>query len=276
MAIYPWCFYQNSICKVKDAGLALNDLAALRGYAIFDFLRTYHKKLFLPDYYLERFFNSANALHIAPAINKKELESIIMQLLEHNDPVQYVGIRLIATGGPAEDSVTVSQPSFYILVEDLVQYPPTNYTEGIKLVTLEYQRPLPKVKTTNYQVALLHFPEAKKGGASEILYKSNGKLLECTRNNFFLIKDETIITPVEDIMQGCTRRFVIELARSQKIAVEERVILESELADADGAFITGTTRAITPVRQVDTVAFQPDMPVLAELIRAFHDRTESL
>ena len=274
MAIYPVCFSEGEFKNFKDARLQLNDLSALRGYAIFVFMRTYHGKPFLPDYYLSRFFNSANSLGIAPKISQDDLLHVVEQLLRQNNSSGEVGLRFVATGGPAEDSVTVSNPAFFILVEDLVDYPESNYTEGIKLMTIDYQRPLPEVKTTNYQVALLNMAEAKKRGASEILYRSKGKLLECTRNNFFIVKGETVVTADENILHGCTRRFVLELVQELQINLELREVGLEELQTATEAFITGTTRAITPVKQVDEIAFKAPGKVTQQLIKLFEQKVK--
>ena len=60
-------------------------------------------------------------------------------------------------------------------------------------------------------------------------------------------------------MLGITRNVVIELARS-KFAIEERPILLEELTLADEAFITSSSKEITPVVQIDDLIIGDGKP----------------
>ncbi len=80
---------------------------------------------------------------------------------------------------------------------------------------------------------------------------AEGKISELTRSNFFIVdKDNTIITPGDGILKGVNRKHVITLA-SQHFSVVERDLFMDELATAREAFITGTTKKVMPVYQVD-------------------------
>jgi branched-chain amino acid aminotransferase len=110
----------------------------------------------------------------------------------------------------------------------------------------------------NYAASLLAATEAKKRGYSQVLWldASEKKFVEevGTMNVFFKIKD-TLVTPplTGTILPGVTRQSVIDLARHQGIALEERPISVDEVlrahstGDLKEVFGTGTAASISPV-----------------------------
>ncbi|MBP9691647.1 aminotransferase class IV, partial [Candidatus Woesebacteria bacterium] len=68
-----------------------------------------------------------------------------------------------------------------------------------------------------------------------------------------MVRDGVLITPSksDDILEGITRRTVIQLARDAGIPVEERVIDRSELYVADEAFFCGTGAQVAWISHID-------------------------
>lgn len=241
----------------EKASVALNDLGVLRGYGVFDFLKTVNGKLFLWTEHWQRFLNSAKSLGLKVPVGESEVKKIIAELLEKNLPgrqagkVQDASIRLILTGGPTADGMTVSKPNFCILIEALYMYPPKVFTHGAKVMTHEYLRTVPGSKTTNYITAVSLQPKKKEAGAIEILYTHRGRVLECSTSNFFIVKKGKLITPKVDILYGTIRNVVMNLAQEAGYKVEEREMKVGELKTADEAFLTATNKDITPIVQID-------------------------
>jgi branched-chain amino acid aminotransferase len=72
-----------------------------------------------------------------------------------------------------------------------------------------------------------------------------------TRSNFFIVdQNDTIITPGDGVLKGINRKHVLISAR-KKFKVEERDLFMDELSLAKEAFITGTTKKVMPVIQID-------------------------
>ncbi len=161
---------------------------------------------------------------------------------------------MVLTGGYTENGYTPGDPNFFILIEK-INFPDTSfYMEGIDLIFHEHQRELSHIKSINYLTPISIRKKIKKANAYDVLYHSNGKVLEVSRSNIFIVKDNIIITPRENVLQGITRATVLRLA-AEDFKIEERDISIKELYLADEVFITLTTKRVLPVRKIDDHVF---------------------
>jgi branched-chain amino acid aminotransferase len=72
--------------------------------------------------------------------------------------------------------------------------------------------------------------------------------------NFFMIRDGVLVTPpvTENILEGITRRSIIELARQElNLTAVERPVDRTEVYLCDELFLTGTAAQVTAVTRVD-------------------------
>ena len=115
---------------------------------------------------------------------------------------------------------------------------------------MEYQREHPHVKSLNYLNALRLEPHKQERGAFDLLYTNQGEITECPRNNFFVFRNGSLVTPIDKILSGITRKVVIQLAAGE-FPVEERHLTITELEECQEAFITSTSKEVLPVTQID-------------------------
>ena len=102
--------------------------------------------------------------------------------------------------------------------------------------------------------------KAARHNVSDALFvNEQDHVLEGTRSNFFVFRGDTLITPRSEILYGITRNVVLELAKG-RFAIEERPILLSELPQVDEAFMTSSSREITPVVQIDEIVIGSGKP----------------
>lgn len=114
----------------------------------------------------------------------------------------------------------------------------------------------------NYAASLLPTRIAQEHGCAQVLFtdaNTPDTIDELGGMNLFLVRaDGTLITPQlnGNILDGVTRRSLIELARDRGHRVDEREVTVSEWRDgvADGsiteAFACGTAAVITPIGQL--------------------------
>jgi len=244
-----YCYLNGELILASQATLKLNDLGLLRGFSLFDYMRTYNGKPFMPQYYMERLFNSAALMGLEVPINETEILYYIEELIGLSN-LPDCAFRFLLTGGYSLDSMSVTEPNFVIITENLPLEVPERFEKGVKVISSEHLRELPEVKSTNYMKPILLAKEMKSKNAYDVLYHKYNEISELSRSNFFIFKGDTLITPSTNILRGITRRVVLELA-NQHFKVEERIISLDELREADEAFTTGTTKKVMPIVQID-------------------------
>ena len=96
--------------------------------------------------------------------------------------------------------------------------------------------------------------EAVQNGFDEAIFlDGRGLVSEGSAENIFIVRNNQLITPSLDssILEGITRRTIIELAKSLNLIVVERNITRSELYIADEIFFSGTGVQVAWVKSVD-------------------------
>jgi branched-chain amino acid aminotransferase len=241
----PFCFAKNEIIDSKIASCHPLDIGLIRGYAIFDFFRTVGPTPLFLDDYLIRFTSSAKSAHLAISYSKKDLAQIIHELISKNDLFSG-GIRMILTGGVSDNYFTPATGDLFIFCEALHLPGKEKYVEGVKLLPVEYVRPIPKIKTTNYTLPCYLSVDWPSQGAEDVIYHYQGLVSESSRSNVFMVKDGVISTPATNILEGITRKKVMELVPH----VQVRDIRFDELLAADEVFITSTTKRVLPITTI--------------------------
>lgn len=248
----PYCYLNGEILPVSEAKVSVYDIGLLRGFGVYEALRTFGREPFEFALHLERLHRSAAALKISIPKSDAEILATLRDLIGRNIPQgKDAVIRIIVTGGIATNGIEYNPetPTFYILVEVLQPLPPEVFERGCSLIVYEHLRPLSEFKTINYVTAVLLQEERKKAGALEILYTYQGRVLEPATSNLFIVKEGRIATAEKDVLAGITRKVVIDLARKE-FPVDERDIAESEMYAADEAFLTSSFKDIVPVVEV--------------------------
>lgn len=245
-----YCFLNGKIIPEPEAHISVYDIGFLRGYGVFDFLRTYNGKPFLLDKHLERLEESSYKMGIKLPYDRNKIEKIVKDLIIRNNKGEST-IRMVITGGVSLEGMYPGEnPTFLILTKDLKPVPNKVYEKGVKLISDEYQRDLPEIKHLNYSNLVRQMERLNETNSFNILYVNNGHALESAICNFFIVKDGIAATPVENVLRGTTRNLIIKLAESNCRFEERRVSVE-EVYAADEAFITGTSQGIVPVVNID-------------------------
>jgi branched-chain amino acid aminotransferase len=243
-------YYVNgNYVKKENAFIHVNDIGLLRGYAVFDYLKTYHGKPFRLKDHLERLHNSAEYIGLKIPKPNPEIAEICNKLLEKNGFAES-NIRIVVTGGVGKDSKTKGEPALIITCEPRIVMDASFYTEGIRIKTVTGKREISFSKTCDYISAIKYLEIYRNEGFSEVLYVLGGKIFECTSSNIFLIKGNDLITPSVEILYGITRKVIFETAGPLFKIIKRDVTLEEALK-ADEVFISSTEREIMPVIGID-------------------------
>jgi len=117
--------------------------------------------------------------------------------------------------------------------------------------------------------------EPKKLGATEALYSYEDSIYECVSSNFFPVKDGIIITTGENILNGITRKVVLEMIKD-KYRIKFRPLRISELDSINEAFLTSSDREVMPITMIDKIVIGNGFPgpITKNIMAAFTNYTK--
>jgi branched-subunit amino acid aminotransferase/4-amino-4-deoxychorismate lyase len=89
-----------------------------------------------------------------------------------------------------------------------------------------------------------------------------GRLTEGSSSNFFLVRGGWVTTPPLSVglLEGITRRKVMQLLVEARIGLGEQPLWPIDLASADEAFLTSSVRGVVPIVRVDGAAIGDGKP----------------
>jgi branched-chain amino acid aminotransferase len=246
-------YYVNGqYVQEEEAKISVLDLSILRGFGVFDYLRTYNGRPFHLWEHLFRLKYSAEHIGLTLPCSLPEIEKIVhkVQALNH---LSEASIKIVLTGGISPDQFT-PQPKNNLIVfaYPLTSYPHHYFTDGVKVITTRLNRSLPTSKTTQYTSAIVALQKGKAQNAVEALYlNAQNEMLEATTSNFFGFKNGVLYTCCSDeVLIGITREVVMNLA-ALHFPIDTRAIRYEEISELEEAFITASNKEVMPVVQID-------------------------
>ncbi len=257
MATY---YVDGQFVPASEAVIPVDDLAIMRGFGVFDLLRTLNGKPLFLEEHITRLQTSARQIGMELPWNSQKLIDIVMQTLQHNS-FEESNIRIVVTGGSSPDFITPQgKPRLLVLITRAPELPQWWYTEGVKIITFASERSIPDAKSIDYVTATIALKQARDQNAIEALYVDrNGCVREGTTSNLFAFYGDILVTPDRGILNGITRKAVLDLA-AKMMDVELRNLKLNDLLIADEVFITGTNKMIVPVVQIDATTIGTGRP----------------
>ncbi len=245
-----YAFFNNEFLPAEKTFIHVSDLATQRGYGIFDFFKVVNGRVLFMEDYFARFYKSAEVMRLAISLSRNELKQIILELIRKNG-LSDSGIKMILTGGYSPDGYEIASPNLIITQHPLSMPSNSTIEKGIKIITHEYVRDIPHVKTINYIMGIYLQQKIKEQQAADVLYHMNGKVSEFPRCNLFIVKeDNTVITPADRVLHGITRKNILSLS-GKKYSVTEGLVKLEDVYKAKEVFLTSTTKRIIPIVEID-------------------------
>lgn len=246
----------------EKAVVSIFDHGFLYGDAVFETLRVYEGKLFKPDVHLERLHRSANAIKLKLPETKMNFLRVLEKTIGVNKLKEAL-VRLTITRGAGKIGLLPSlckTPIVLVIPSQFVPYPKKYFTDGVSIITSCYRKSTraglpPNVKSGNYLLAVLAKEEAHSHKAFDAVYLDEKEnITEATTSNIFIVaKNNALATPsiTSPILQGVTRRTILELAKKHGIRVQEKHIILSQARSAAEVFLANTSMEVMPVTRWD-------------------------
>jgi branched-chain amino acid aminotransferase len=265
------------------------DHGILYGDGVFEGIRIYNGTIFKEAEHIKRLFESAKAIRLTIPWTAEEISNAMHETVRANGIDGDGYIRLVVTRGVGSLGLSIYHtacPTVFIIAASIALYPPEVYERGLHCIVSSLARnhpntTSPRVKSLNYLNNILAKAEAKDAGADEaIMLTTDGYICECTGDNIFFVRDGEIFTPPSSmgILEGITRKLVIELARARGIPVHEKLLIRHDLYIADECFATGTAAEVIAVTRIEgrPVGDGKPGPISRQLMQDFIDyRTRS-
>lgn len=162
-------------------------------------------------------------------------------------------------------------PDAYIAATVLTPWPERNYTEGVLCRTTTLPRDTPRAKYTGW-IAPARSSRAQAAGAEDVhellRVDAGGQFTEGLSSNVFFVHDGALVTADDGILDGVTRRLVLDLAPGIAPVRFARLPV-SALPEVEEVFITSSTREVMPVHQIDDIVFGAPGPVTQALLTRY-------
>ena len=253
-------FVDGGFVPVGEARVPILDWGFLRSDATYDVAHVWRGRFFRLEDHLDRFERGMARLRMSLPYGRGEITDILVEC------VRLSGLReayaeIICTRGvppPGSRDPRECENRFYAFVVPFVWIAdPEKQERGLHATVSRVRRIDPaSVDPTvkNYHWLDLQrglFEAYDRGGETAILVDAEDNVVEGPGFNVFAVRDGAISTPDRGVLEGVTRRTVIELAAGHGIPLEARRVPAAELRRAAEVFVSSTAGGIIPITTVD-------------------------
>ncbi len=263
----PYAFFEGKVVTIEDAKVSITTNAIQYGTGIFAGLRGYYNKekgfisIFRIEDHFKRFMQSHQIIGVKLNYTAKELEEITKELMAKNKPQTDTYIRPFGYAASLNLSPNLERDNTFEFAEYMMplgEYIPVD--KGISVMVSSWRRvddnviPSRAKISGSYMNSALAKQEANRNGHEEAIFLNQaGHVTEGSAMNIFMVRDGVLVTPpkYDDVLEGITRRTIMELAKDRGIPVEERTIDRTEMYIADELFFSGTGAQISWIAKVD-------------------------
>lgn len=282
---YPYAIIKGNILPIEQASVSIMTNALHYGGGVFGGIKAYDTPGGIAIYrlsdHVERLKNSCKILRFPYNAKHQHLSDQIVALARKNNLTGKTYIRPLIYRSDLQLSPDISGDydlAVYML-KMTDSYLAVN--DGISVCVSPWIRNSdnaipPRTKASGgYLNSALAIHDAKQAGYdSAIMLNQKGEVSEGAVMNIFIVKNGKLITPScdADILEGITRRTVIELANEFSLPVIERPVSRSELYSADEVFFCGTAVEISWCKAIDKVVIGKNAgPITKKLLNAYEN-----
>jgi branched-chain amino acid aminotransferase len=258
------------------------------GTGVFEGIRCYDTEIgpavFRHLDHIDRLFKSAQLYYMPIPYDREQIRQATLQLIARNGlrscyirPIAFRGygqMGLFPLEAPVDVTIAVWEWGAYLGEE--------GKHHGVRAKVSSWRRIgpdslIPHAKACGqYLNSVLAKIESHKAGYEEaILLDDHGRVCEGSGENVFIVRNGRIATPPQtaSILDGITRKSIIQIARDHDFELVERDLSRAELYLADEVFVCGTAAELTPIREVDDHVVGDGRPgeVTRALQTAFED-----
>lgn len=262
-------FVEGEVVALADAKISLFDWGFTRSDATYDVASVWHGAFFRLDDHLERFFSSMAKLRMSIPCDKAAVRHILHQCVRagglREAYVAMICTRGVPPKGARDPRLAVNR--FYAYAVPFVWIAtPEKQRAGVDLCISQRQRIAPEsvdptIKNYHWMDLVMSLFDAyDRGGDTSCVVDAAGNVAEGPGFNVFVVTDGVVRTPDRGVLQGISRRTVIELCAGLGIALRQEAIPARDLESADEVFLSTTGGGVVPIAKVNGKALGTPHP----------------
>lgn len=250
----------------EDAKISIFDWGFLHSDATYDVAHVWPGRFFRLDDHLDRFEASLRALRLDPGVTRGEMRAVMHECVARA-ALRDAYVEVLCTRGrPApgsRDPRTCANRFMAFAIPFVWIADPEKQKRGVNLIVSNLQRISPhsvdpRVKNYHWLDFVMGLFQAyERGGETAVLVDAAGNVAEGPGFNVFAASRRDggtrLVTPASGVLEGISRRTVIELARAAGFDVQARALPVAELRDANEIFLSSTGGGVIAVSALDGV-----------------------
>lgn len=262
MPLHVYALTPAGLTLTGQTGPSLDAVSLALPAGVFTTLRTYTgRRIVGLTAHLARLAESRALLDpAAPPVDLAALRAGLRTVIERE---AQPALRLRLTV-PAAGAVT------YIAGEPFEPYPEALYLTGVACATTPLGRENPRAKSTAFIAPSRAAKAERRDDAHELLsVDAAGRILEGLTSNFFAVLNGALRTAAAGVLEGVTRRVVLNQAAGL-LPLNLEPITVSDLPQVTESFLTSASREVMPVVRIDSITIGAGRPGL--IARELHSR----
>ena len=271
-------FVEGDWVPLAEARISLFDWGFTRSDATYDVAGVWKGAFFRLDDHIDRFFSSLQKLRMTIPYDRAGLKRVLHGCVRAGG-LQDAYVAMVCTRGvppPGSRDPRMASNRFYAYALPFVWIAsPQKQREGIDLFISRRQRIAPDsvdptVKNYHWLDLVQSMFDAYDHGAdTSCVVDAQGNITEGPGFNVFMVRDGVVSTADRGVLEGISRRTVIELCGRLGIALRQRAIPADELARADEVFLSSTGGGVLPIARVNSQPVASSFP--GPITRRLHD-----
>ena len=246
---------------VAEARIPILDTGFVRSDLSYDVVAVWEGRFFRLDDHLDRLFAGCRRIRLTPPLTQAEIREILIGTVRRSG-LREAYVEAIVTRGVPEPGVRDPRrltPRVYAYAIPYVWIVPSErQPRGTDVVITRGTRRIPPI-AVDPTVKNFHWGDLTRGlfeaydrGASlPILPGEDGMVTEGPGFNVFALIDGVLRTPGHGVLEGITRRTVIEIAGQDGLPVAVGDLPADDLYRATELFLTSTAGGVMPVATLD-------------------------
>ena len=245
-----------------------DDSLVYKGDSLYEVIRMVKgKPVFFYDH-MERLFASVRLQHKDPLAEISDLRRNIIDLIKtekrkdinlkivfnYNNETGNCLLYFIEPGYPTEEQ----------------------YKKGVKGIFYYGVRKDPESKVIDHKLrSSIYHKLILEGGYEALLVNEDNLVTEGSRSNIFFLKKDILVTaPDEKVLNGITRKYILEICRAHKIEVNFFCVPADRLTEYDAVFMTGTSPMVLQFYCIEDAFFNVRVPLIETLRKLYIEKVE--